>query len=384
MDENIEKDFETKTISHTVLIEEQDKKLAWIKCSWMKNANTRARMIANYLSVIAAKKIFANYNIKCDSSTCFQEISSIFSKWDIAELFIENCKISIRLNFDDYKLFVPKKHKRYGVLGNLLMFIKFEENSAKLLGFIFPDELDENNSDNENYYIDIDKLKTIDEIDFNTFQQEKEEKNINELQNERIKIIQYLENNLEDKIHFFKLLSESKYLRTEMIKFAKSEKIYTEIVEQEDKIKNEIQKEVNNIEKLADAFIQSKTTILNHSNNENNNAENYKIECARANLEKLFNLSMNNNEEFENIQNKTKDEVMDTLLQPSKMIINDDRLPMVAVLKAFRFFAILLLILFFTAGIYCFHNYYGFNTYNNSILKFKQNMVEWVINVKKK
>lgn len=381
MEENIENFNDIEKNKNIVFLTEQEKFYVYQKCSWVNHSNQRARMAANFLSVVAARKILENYNIEYDTSISLQQISSIISRWDIAEIFVGDCRISVRNNFLDYKLFVPKKHKRYGLLGDLLMFVRFENDCVKLLGFLNPSDLDEEHSDNENYYIEQDQLKSIDEINFNVV---KDEENIEELKNERIKIIQYLEGSLDDKVEFFKLLSKSKYLRNEMIKFENSEKIYSKLVENQEKIQTTIEKEVDNISKLADAFIQSKTIIMNSSDSEeNNNAENFKIECARANLEKLFNLSPINNEEYIDIQNKTNEEVMDKLLTPSNMVISEDRLPMVAVLKAFRFFAILLLVLFFTAGIFCYHNYSVMSGYN-SILKYKQNVSEWVINVKKK
>ncbi len=381
MEENIENFNYVELNKDTVFITEQEKFYVYQKCSWVNYSTQRARMVANFLSVVAASKIFENYNIESDTSISLQEISSIISKWDIAEIFVGDCRVSVRNNFLDYKLFVPKKHKRYGLLGDLLMFVRFDDYNVKLLGFLEPSDLDEENSDNENYYIEQDKLKSIDEINFNVL---KDEENIEELKNERIKIIQYLEGCLDDKLAFFQLLSKSKYLRNEMIKFENSEKIYSKLVENQEKIQTTIEKEVDNISKLADAFIQSKTVIMNSSDSqENNNAENFKLECARANLEKLFNLSPINNEEYLDIQNKSNEEVMDTLLTPSNMVISEDRLPMVAVLKAFRFFAILLLILFITAGIFCYHSYSDMCGYN-SILKYKQKISEWVINVKKK
>lgn len=381
MEENIENFTEVEKDKDVISITDQDKFYVYQKCSWMNHSNQRARMVTNFLSVVAARKILNNYSIECDTSISLQEISSIICKWDIAEIFVGDCRISVRNNFLDYKLFVPKKHKRYGLLGDLLMFVRLEDDCAKLLGFLNPSDLDEENSDNENYYIEQEKLKSIDEINFNVV---KDEENIEELKNERIKIIQYLEGCLDDKVEFFKLLSKSKYLRNEMIKFENSAKIYVQLVENQEKIETTIEKEVDNISRLADAFIQSKTVIMKSSeNSESDNAENFKIECARANLEKLFNLSPMNNEEYIDIQNKTNEEVMDKLLTPSNMVISEDRLPMVAVLKAFRFFAILLLILFFTAGIFCYHNYSVMSGYN-SFLKYKQNISEWVINVKKK
>ncbi len=364
-----------------VPITEQDKYFACEKCSFVNNSSIRSRMIANNLSVLLGIKILENYGLQCNTSISLQEISSIALKWDIAEIFVGNCRISVRNNFLDYKLFVPKKHKRYGLLGDLLMFVRFEDNCAKLLGFLNPSDLDEENSDNENYYIDIDSLKPLEEINFNI---NKKDENIEELKKYRLDIIRYYDGLIEDKIEFFKLLSNSKYLREEMIKFEKSEEVFSEIVLNEENIQKELKIEVDNISKLADAFIQSKNEILRTGENENQGTANeFKLECARANLERLFNLPLNEENNISSIHDKTTAEVMDTLLKPSETIIQDDRLPMYEVLKAFRFFAIIFLVIFFTAGIFCYYNY-ELVTNSNNLTRLKHNIAEWVINVKKK
>ena len=357
MEEHLENNNLEENLKIQYKLSQYDLHQVWCKCAWMKNANTRSRMVANYLSVIGAQNILANYGIQVDSSSSLQEISSIISRWDIAEVYYGDCKISIRINFSNNKLVIPKKQERYGLLGDFFMFVRLEENTFELLGFLPLSEISKLESDNEYYYVEQEQLKNFEDINLNLV---KPKEDIEKTKPERVKIIQYLEGSLEDKISFFKLLSSSKYLREEMIKFEKSEQIYTAIAENEEEIKNEIEKDIVNISKLADAFIQSKGEILKSGNSQNNenieNAENFKLECARANLEKLFNSSPSERD-IPDINNQTKEEVMDTLLTPSEIVIQDKRLPMIAVLKAFRFFAFLLLIMFFTAAVYCYYNY---------------------------
>lgn len=380
MEEDLKIDNNEQSIDN-VYINEHDKLLLSNKCPNIKNLNLRSRIFVNYLSAFGAKKILSNYGIECDDSLGLQNIQSIISRWDIAEVFVGDCRISVRANFDDYKLFIPKKHKRYGVIGDVFMFVRLEDDCIKLLGFLNSNYLDNANSDNDNYYLNINDLKSFDNINFNL---KKEKEDVEQIKIERKKIIQYLENNLDDKISFFKLLANSNYLREEMIKFEKSQRIYSELFVKENEIKNEKQKDINNISRLADAFIQSTKTISNISDSKvDKNAEDFKIECTRANLEKLFNLDTSNNLQDKDIHNQTNDEVMDKLLSKSEIIIQDDRLPMVAVLKAFRFFVFLLLLIFLTSGLFCYYNYDQLIGIN-STTKFKQNITEWLLNVKKK
>ena len=329
------------------------------KCSDFRNSNMRNRITANFYAAKAAEKILENFGLSVDTSYSLQEIHSIIEKWDISEVFVNDCRISVRLNFGEYKLFIPKKHERYGILGDVFMFVRFENNLIKLLGFLPVEDLDKAYSDDENYYVDIKDLKPFEDIDFNIV---KDQENIDNVKKNRQKIIEYIEGNIPDKIEFFKLLSISKYLRCEMIKFEKSEKICSMVMQKEDFIKKEINNDITNISQLADAFIQSKTEILKVSEQQKESAENFKLECARANLEKLFNSSPSNAEIMEDIQNKSISEVVDTLLVKSETAIPGERLPIGLILSAFKIFVFLLLLILLTAGIFCYTSYTNYDT----------------------
>ena len=330
------------------------------KLSGFKNSNMRKRIAANFYAAKAAEKILTNSGLSVDSYCSLQEIPSIIEKWDIAEVFVNDCRISIRLNFGEYKLFVPKKHERYGIFGDIFMFVRFENNMVKLLGFLPQNDLDRTYCDNENYYIDINDLKSFEDINFNI---SKPSEDIESLKKDRKKIIEYIDGAITDKIEYFKMLSASKYLRKEMIKFEQAEKICSSMMQKEDSIKKEINNDITNISQLADAFIQSKTEILKVTEQQKiESAENFKLECARANLEKLFNSSPSNAEIMEDIQNKSISEVVDTLLVKSDTALQGRRLPIGAILRAFKVFVFLLLIMLVTAGIFCYTSYTSYDT----------------------
>lgn len=360
-----------------VSVSREDLYHIWDKCAGVKNSAIRARMVANLHSAKSAQMILENFGMKSDADLALQEISSILTKWDIAELYVGDCRISIRCNFEDYKLFIPKKHEKYGLFADLFMFVRVENNESKLLGFLPCELLNKDNFDDDNYYVEHEELQSFDEIK-KYFDINKPLENPEKINKERIKIINYLDGSIDDKIAFFRLVSESKYLRGEMIKFERSEKMYSTIAEKEDSIKEEIEKDIVNISKLADAFIQAKGEILKVSENVES-AQNFKIECARANLEKLFNSSPSNISEIDNINNKTTAEVMDTLLTKSEYTMQDDRLPMSALLRAFRLFIFLILIILLVAGFSCYTNYTK-NSHSHVISTVKSHVVEKINN----
>lgn len=330
----------------------------WDRCSSITNANLRARMVANLFSAAAACKILFQLGVQADTSIAMQEIPSILSKWDISEVYVNDCRISVRYSFGDYKYFVPKKHERYGLFGDLFMFVRISEDLklAKLEGFLPCKNINKSNSDSENYYVHSDDLKSLEEIK-KYLNIKKPEENIEEVKKWRKHIIEYLEGRLDNKIKFFKRLAVSMFLRQDMIKIENSEYIFNQLADKEDIIRQEIDKDIENIERLAAAFEQSRENILSASE-----SQNFKIECARSNLEKLFNASPSRNVELENIHNKTTEEVMDTLLTPSATAIQKDTLPMTAVLRAFRVFGALILLFLIVGAIFCINDYPRYTT----------------------
>ena len=349
--ENSEENLELISQDSIVDLRKEEFYPIWDRCSSVVNTNLRCRMVANLVVALAGKKLLSQFDIEAEDSSSFQNIPSVLSRWDISELYVNGCKISVRYAFGDYKYFVAKKQERYGLLGDLFMFIRLSEDlsTAKLEGFLPVKNMNKANSDSENYYFHTSEFKLFEDIK-KYFETRKIQEDIESLKKERIKIVQYLEGELSDKVEFFKLLASSEYLRKEMLKFENSEKIFSQIVEKEDIIKQEIEKDITKISELADAFIQSRETIIASSD-----SENFKLECARANLEKLFNSSKE--PDIESIKNKSTEEVMDTLLANSPTMITENRLPVSAVLRAFRMFGVLIFVCLIASAIYCFVNY---------------------------
>lgn len=349
-------DFPTNTVE----LRKEDFYPIWDKCSLISNVNLRCRMVANLITATAAQKLLSQLNIYANNSSSLQEVLSILTHWDISELYVNGCKISVRYAFNDYEYFVSKKQERYGIFGDLFMFVRISEDLsvAKLEGFLPVKNINRANSDNENYYFHKSEFKQFESIK-KYFDIKKEPEDVETLKKERLKIVQYIEGTLSDKVEFFKLLSRSEFLRSEMIKFENCERLLSLTSEKEEVIKQEIENDLANISQLADAFIQARETVIATSN-----SESFKIECARANLEKLFNSTKEPDIET-TIKNQSTEEVMDTLLTNSPTLITNDSLPRSAVLKAFRFFGVFILTFLIISGLYCFINYVKFVHTNN-------------------
>lgn len=265
------------------------------RCNHIKNANIRGRAFLNLLTEELGMQFFKKLNLKATNTNSLQNIKSILSRIDIAEIFTLNNRFGIRYVFDDTNLFIPKKQDKYNMISDFYMFIKinFDNQTAELLGFIPFDDINPDNSDNKNFLIKSEQLKTFDEIkdkiknksslfDETTFESKSKNEWIED-------ILKYLNGKIEDKIAFLSAVSDSQNLRFLLKEFEKSETIFNLIADNEQKIKEEISKEISSISNLADAFIQSKNVILNNNPTEIDSAKDFKLECARANLEKLFN-----------------------------------------------------------------------------------------------
>ena len=137
MEDNVE-NLEIPFQEDMVILQKEDFYPIWDKCSSVSNTNLRCRMVANLVVALAGQKLLSQLEIDADVSSSLQNIPSILSRWDISELYVNGCKVSVRYAFGDYKYFVAKKQERYGLLGDLLMFIRLSDDlsTAKLEGFL--------------------------------------------------------------------------------------------------------------------------------------------------------------------------------------------------------------------------------------------------------
>ena len=108
MEDNVE-NLEIPFQEDMVILQKEDFYPIWDKCSSVSNTNLRCRMVANLVVALAGQKLLSQLEIDADVSSSLQNIPSILSRWDISELYVNGCKISVRYAFGDYKYFVAKK-----------------------------------------------------------------------------------------------------------------------------------------------------------------------------------------------------------------------------------------------------------------------------------
>lgn len=199
------------------LIEENDIELAQNICKLIANDDVRNRAVADSLASKIAERFFDKDKLDVDINSGLHNIGQVLEDIDIADIYINNSYIDVRLYFDDAELSVPKAHFDMGLLPVAYMFIKVtpDLSGATVTGFIQPENIDTKNS--KEGFIAVDGTQLVSFYDIETLLVTKED-TYAVSEND---IFAYLENNLKDKNDFYKALIASKDGR---LRLARAEK----------------------------------------------------------------------------------------------------------------------------------------------------------------
>ena len=199
------------------LIEENDIELAQNICKLIANDEVRNRAVADSLASKIAERFFDKDKLDVDIKSGLHNIGQVLEDIDIADIYINNSYIDVRLYFDDAELSVPKAHFDMGLLPVAYMFIKVtpDLSGATVTGFIQPENIDTKNS--KEGFIAVDGTQLVSFYDIETLLVTKED-TYAVSEND---IFAYLENNLKDKNDFYKALIAS---RDGRLRLARAEK----------------------------------------------------------------------------------------------------------------------------------------------------------------
>lgn len=188
------------------LIEENDIELAQNICKVIENSDTRNRAVADSLASKIAERFFDKATCDVDTVSGLHNIGKVLEDIDIADIYINNSYIDVRLYFNDEELSVPKAHFDNNLLPVAYMFIKVypDLSGATVTGFIQPENIELSNiKDN---FIAVNETQLVSFYDIEPLLVTKEDAfDINETD-----IFAYLENNINDKYAFYKSLIASK------------------------------------------------------------------------------------------------------------------------------------------------------------------------------
>lgn len=231
-----------------IIIEENDLALAQTLCASISDTENRNRTIANILGTAIASKYFDPdvYNIDIENSLC--KIPKVNEEFNIADLYVNNTYVDVRVYFNEEELCVPKLHFDNGILPEAYMFIKLSTNLSEgtVTGFITPKNIDTDNPKNDSYYLKEENLNSIYDI---------ESLFINKLDTAELSdddVFSYLEDSLDygKKIEFVKTLISSVSSRRIFTRIANAQDILKKVSDYDTDSINENKKPDENIDSL--------------------------------------------------------------------------------------------------------------------------------------
>lgn len=221
------------------LIEENDIELAQNICKVIEDDDTRNRAVADSLASKIAERFFDKETCDVDTVSGLHNIGQVLEDIDIADIYINNSYIDVRLYFNDEELGVPKAHFDNNLLPVAYMFIKVSPDlsNATVTGFIQPENIEQSNIKDDFIAVDETQLESF--YDIEPLLVTKEDAfDISETD-----IFAYLENSIDDKYAFYKSLIASKDGRMRLAKAVKAQYAFNFI-----SINNNQNEEQNSIE----------------------------------------------------------------------------------------------------------------------------------------
>lgn len=230
------------------IIESSDIELAQNICKMIDDGNIRNRAVANAIAGNIAAKFFDKENYNVDSESGLHNIGKVLEDIDISDIYINKNYIDVRVFFSEEELSVPEAHFKNNLLPIAYMFVKVNEDlsGAGVIGFIAPENINQNNAVNGNYYIDENDLQSFYDIEMLLVTPD-EEPEVSDKD-----IFAYLDNTLNDKNQFYSELLQSKEAREKLLKAAKAKEIFRFV----SVVKNDTAPEIIS-ENVEDEFLPS-------------------------------------------------------------------------------------------------------------------------------
>ncbi len=202
------------------LIEEKDLELAQEICKTIQETGVRNRAIANAIAANIAPKFFESENADFESG--LHNIANILNDIDIADIYVNNAYIDVRVFFNEEEFGVPKSHFDNNLTPAAYMFIKVTEDlsGATVVGFILPENIDTSKEISGFYPVEYDSLVSFYDIESHLIAEEDtyavEDKDI----------FAYLDGTIADKNEFYRELIASKDGRLRLAKTAKAQYVF--------------------------------------------------------------------------------------------------------------------------------------------------------------
>ncbi len=207
------------------LIEDSDLELAKKICNDIDDIATRNRAVANVLAADIAKKYFTEIDVDTDSG--LHKIPFVLNKLDIADIYIKDSYIDVRIYFEDNELYVPKDHFDRDLAPIAYMFIKLNSDlsGGTVSGFALSASINTNNASNGYYKISEDSLVSYYDVEAQLVSSY-----FDEIPDDfDIQVFNYLDGKLDNENDFYKVLLKSRYCRIQLKNTASAQSVLNNI-----------------------------------------------------------------------------------------------------------------------------------------------------------
>ncbi len=203
------------------LIQEETIELAQEVCKYIDAPQDYNRALANITAAIIAKNYFEDIDV--DVTSGIYNISQVIQNIEIADIYIKNNYIDVRLCFDENDMCVPKQHFDLGVLPIAYMFIKVSEDisSGEVLGFAPANAINIDSSQGKYYKVNENNLVSYYDVESLLI----ENSDVDIPENIDSLIYDYLDNRIENLSDFYNYMLSSVEARIKFRNAAKTQNI---------------------------------------------------------------------------------------------------------------------------------------------------------------
>ena len=143
-----------------LLVEEAEKENAKALAQSFIKSEIRGRAYTNALGAEVCINYLRNEGLISDASCNLHNIRRILEEFDIADIILPNIRIDVRVVYDENCIFVPKSHFEYNLTPDIYVVLKISKDysQTEFLGFFEPKMLNQNNANDEYYFMEKEKL----------------------------------------------------------------------------------------------------------------------------------------------------------------------------------------------------------------------------------
>lgn len=204
------------------LLEESDLEQVRDICKYIEDDKIRERAVANCLSAEAVSKYFVD--IEVDTKTGIHNVPQVLEDIEIADIYIKNNFIDVRIYFNENELCVPKTHYDLGIAPAAYMFVKIDESlsNCSVSGFLLSENVDTSNDYKGYYKVSVQDLVSFYDMESSLATNYEDEYP----ENFEKDVFDFLDKRLENKKDFYRVLLKSGTAREYLINASKAKNVF--------------------------------------------------------------------------------------------------------------------------------------------------------------